>query len=174
MVNVAVLFRESAVINLHQTRGRLVVSFLPDVVGCGAANGYLVEIRGRNASRTVRRATAMAIIDALHRHDQSVSWLTTREAAGDVYYHYDDVAAKGRDCTRRQLEIFCQRRWTRCCAGSSWITKAETNRLSEMREAPASSFRWSRRVGMTSNVLYDRSSGCCCSCITTLYPRLSN
>lgn len=74
----AVLFRESAVVKLHQTRGRLFVNILSHTVGCGAANGCFVEIWGRITARPVRRATAMAIRDAMHRYDLSVPWLITR------------------------------------------------------------------------------------------------
>lgn len=156
----AVLFRENAVVNLHRTRGRLLVSILSHTVGCGAANGYIVEIWGRICARTVRRATNMAIRDALHLYDLEVSWLITRGAADDWHHHHSDVTATGPDCTRFPREVIRQRRWLCCCAGSSWMTEAETYRLSEMREAAASGFRWSRRVGVTSTVVYDKFSGC--------------
>jgi hypothetical protein len=119
IVNVAFLFREKVVVNLHQTRGRLFVNILHGIVGCGAANVYYVEIRGRIASRTVRRATAMAIRDALHRCDLLVSWLITRGAADDLHHQDDDVTGTDPDCTRFQREVIRQRRWLRCCAGSS-------------------------------------------------------
>ena len=63
------------------------VSVLPETVECGAANGYFVEIRDHIASRTVRRVTAMVIVDAQQLHDLSVSWLITRKAADDLHHH---------------------------------------------------------------------------------------
>lgn len=117
----------------------------------------------------------MAISDALHRYDLSVYRLIAKGAADDRHHHHhSDVTATGPDCTRFQRKVIRQRRWLHCRAGSSWMTEAETYRLSEMREAAASGFRRSRRMGVTSTVVYDRSSGCRRSCRTSLRPRSRN
>lgn len=47
----------------------------------------------------------MAIVDAQHLQDLSVSWLITREAADDFHHHYNSIKATGPDCTRLQREV---------------------------------------------------------------------
>jgi len=61
----------------------------------------------------------MAIVDARHLHDLSVSWLITREAADDFHHHYNNIKPPGPDCTRLQGEVGRQRRWPLCRASSS-------------------------------------------------------
>jgi hypothetical protein len=44
----------------------------------------------------------MAIRDALHRYDLSVSLLITGGAADGSHHHYNDVTTIGPECTRIQ------------------------------------------------------------------------